>query len=446
MRIALDAMGGDFAPQATVEGAVMAARDLKLEVTLVGDKPTIENELRKHQTAGLALTIEHAAQAVTMEDSAIESVLGKPDSSLHVGYELLKRGEVGGFVSAGNSGAMLTTGIVVLGNLAGVDRPAIASLVPSAKGHALLIDAGANVETKAKNLVQFAAMGSVYWRHVRQVARPRVGILSNGEEASKGTDVTRAAAAMLREMPEINYVGYVEGRDINQGRADVVVTDGFTGNVTLKTMEGMARFLLGEIREILSDSTRGKLAYLLVRKRLDGLRRRLDPAEYGGAPLLGVDGVAIISHGSSNPLAIRSALRLAAQVNFNRDVRHEIIALLARIPTVAPVKAEGKGIRGIFTKMREMLHLRAREAEQAGKPEAPKVEIEHQGVERPVPGTEVRIELAPCINGSLNSAAAPHSADDGAQPDEGAEGNAGPREHSRGTGELAPHKDPPDNS
>jgi fatty acid synthesis protein len=211
-------------------------------------------------------------------------------------------------------------------------------------------------------------MGSVYWKHVRNVARPRVGILSNGEESSKGNDNTRAAAAMLEQMPaHIHYVGYVEGRDINRGKADVVVTDGFTGNVALKTMEGFSSFLLGSLRGVFGGSWRTRLAYLLVRKNLTAMRERLDPSEYGGAPLLGVSGVSIIAHGSSNPKAIRNAIRAAANEQLVHHVNAEILEILTKIQPVTPLKpAAGKGIRALFGKMRERLHRRDKEAE-AGK-------------------------------------------------------------------------------
>ncbi|HYA34153.1 MAG TPA: phosphate acyltransferase PlsX, partial [Candidatus Binataceae bacterium] len=290
MRIALDAMGGDLAPKAAVEGAVLAARDFNIEVVLVGVRETVEAELREHDTRDLKIRVEHAPEVVTMDDSPLESVLGKPHSSIHVGFDLVKRGDAHGFVSAGNSGAMMAAAMAILGNLPHIERPAIASLVPTTEGLALLIDAGANTEVKSENLVQFAVMGSVYGRRVRELARPRVGILSNGEEPSKGTDLTRAAAARLSEMSAyVNYIGYVEGRDINGGKVDVVVTDGFTGNVALKTMEGFASFMLGNLRELLSNKWRGRLAYLLLRKSLSKMRERLDPQEYGGAPLLGVN-------------------------------------------------------------------------------------------------------------------------------------------------------------
>src|SRR5271154_2150981 len=358
-------MGGDLAPKATVEGAVLAARDFGIEVVMVGDGEILAHELADHDAANLPIRIEHAPEVVLMDDAPLESVLSKPRSSIHVGLDLVKRGDAEAFVSAGNSGAVMTASMMILGNLANVDRPAIASLVPTSEGFSLLIDAGANTDVKPINLVQFAVMGSVYWRHVRNVSRPRVGILSNGEEASKGNENTRAAAAMLEQMQTyVHYIGYVEGRDINRAKADVVVTDGFTGNVALKTMEGFSSFLLGSLRGVFGGNWRTRLAYLLVRKNITAMRERLDPSEYGGAPLLGVSGVSIIAHGSSNPKANRRAIRAAAHEQLVHHVNAEILEILAKIQPVGPIKPPaGKGIRALFGKMRERLHRRDKEAE-----------------------------------------------------------------------------------
>ncbi len=359
MRIALDAMGGDLAPKAAVEGAVAAARDFAIEIVLVGLKDIVEAELAAHDTTGLAIRVEHAPEVVAMDDSPLESVLTKPHSSIHVGMDLVKRGDVHAFVSAGNSGAMMAAAMAILGNLPHVDRPAIASLIPATGSLTLLIDAGANTDVKAIHLMQFGVMGSVYWHRVHKGVNPRVGILSNGEEPSKGTDLTRAAAQALTQMaPHVNYIGYVEGRDINRAKADVVVTDGFTGNVALKTMEGFAAFMLGNLREIFSSGVMQRLSYLLVRKKLTAVRERLDPAEYGGAPLLGVNGVAIIAHGSSNARAIRNAIRAAANEALVRHVNSDIIEILAaHSPETMFAKPSGKGIRGLFVRMRDKLHL-----------------------------------------------------------------------------------------
>ncbi len=391
MIIALDAMGGDLAPKAAVEGAVLAARDFGAEIVLVGLREVVESELAAYNTAGLAIRVEHAPEIVTMDESPLESVLAKPHSSIHVGLDLLKHGDVHGFVSAGNSGAVMAAAMAILGNLPHVERPAIASLVPTAGGLTLLIDAGANTDVKPLHLAQFGVMGSVYTRRVRNIARPRVGILSNGEESSKGTDLTRGAAAILKQMNlYVNYIGYVEGRDINRGKADVVVTDGFTGNVALKTMEGFAAFLLGHLREVFSKGLRGRLAYLLIRKSLGAMREWLDPHEYGGAPLLGVNGIAIIAHGSSNARAIRNAIRAAANEALVRQVNADIVEVLGRTEAAASAKPAGKGIRRIFARMRERLH-RSREAEMQKIGEAvegPEIAGDHGEAAEPAPDQE----------------------------------------------------------
>jgi glycerol-3-phosphate acyltransferase PlsX len=363
-------MGGDLAPKAAVEGGVLAARDFGIEVILVGDREIVGRELAEHNVAGLKIHIEHAPEVVLMDDSPLESIINKPQSSLHAGFDLVKNQGAEAFVSAGNSGAMMAAAMVILGNLGPIERPAIASAVPTAQGHALLIDAGANTEVKPINLVQFAVMGTVYWRRVRNISRPRVGILSNGEEASKGTDLTRAAAATLSQMGSyVNYIGYVEGRDINRGKVDVIVTDGFTGNVALKTMEGFAAFMLGNLRELFGGSWPGRLAYFMVRKRMGAMRERLDPHETGGAPLLGVNGVAIIAHGSSNGRAIRNAVRAAADEALVNHVNVEIVEILNRSQPAAAAKPAGKGIRALFSRMRERLHRHPRESEALRVPE-----------------------------------------------------------------------------
>jgi glycerol-3-phosphate acyltransferase PlsX len=393
VRIALDAMGGDYAPQATVEGAVLAARELNLRVVLVGVRPILEKELAEHKCDGLDLTIEHAPEVVTMDDAPLEAVLSKPQSSLHACYQLLKRGEVDAVISAGNSGAMMTIGITLLGNLPGIDRPAIASIVPTIEGVTLLVDAGANTEAKPVNLAQFAVMGSAFMHRFRDLPAPKVAILANGEESSKGTDLTRTAAALLSQSrPYINYIGYVEGRDINLGKADVVVTDGFTGNIALKTMEGCARFVLAGLHDVYGTSMAGRLSYLLIRKRLRAVRERLEPREYGGAPLLGVAGRAIIAHGSSDARAIRNALRAAANESLGEALNRDINELLGKMSATVHSPTGGKGIRAIFGRMRERLHLRGKENEIKkgdGHPDstAPKSETQPAQTVRPRTGS-----------------------------------------------------------
>jgi glycerol-3-phosphate acyltransferase PlsX len=417
MKIALDAMGGDLAPRAVVEGAVLAARELGIEVVLVGDREIVAHELANLKGERLPITIEHASQVVEMDDSPLESVMTKPNSSINAGFELVRRGDAQAFVSAGNSGAMMAAAIMVLGTLPGVDRPAIASLIPSASGFTLLIDAGANTEVKPVNLVQFAVMGTVYTRRVRQIARPRVGILSNGEEDSKGTELTRAAASMLRQMSaDIDYVGYVEGRDINRGRVDVVVTDGFTGNVALKSLEGFSSFLLGNLRELFAGTVRGRIAYLFIGKFLSAMRNRLDPSEYGGAPLLGVSGVAVIAHGSSNPRAIRNAVRAAANEALINRVNAEIVELLSHGAAVAE-KPAGKGLRAILTRMRERLHLPHQHKEGDAPRHHKESETGRKGAAEAPPAAEPPPPAARGATGPLTAASPVPPAANGAAPE-----------------------------
>jgi hypothetical protein len=276
-------------------------------------------------------------------------------------------------------------------------------------------------------------MGSVYWRHVRNVSRPRVGILSNGEEASKGTEITRAAASMLGQMATyVHYVGYVEGRDINRAKVDIVVTDGFNGNVALKTMEGFASFMLGNLREMFGASTRTRLAYLLMRKNLNAMRERLDPSEYGGAPLLGVSGVSIIAHGSSNPRAIRNAIRAAANEQLVHRVNPEILEILGKIQPDVPIKPQGKGFRALFSKMRERLHRRDREAEAIR--EAQPGADAHQAVgnREPAPeqGTEHSADELKIEHAKYESTHSSSHSDTGASPQNGVA--TGDKKHTSG--------------
>jgi glycerol-3-phosphate acyltransferase PlsX len=332
-RVAVDAMGGDHAPEAVIEGAVAAARELGIPVTLVGDRERIERELAKHRASEVPITVRHASQTVEMDDSPVTAIRRKKDSSIRVALDLVKSGEADSFVSAGNSGAVMACAVLVLGNLPGVDRPAIALEIPSKRRHVILLDAGANVDATPLNLVQNAVMGDVFARSVRGMLSPRVGLISNGEEPSKGTDTTRVADRALQQMP-LNYVGYIEGRDLNAGNVDVAVTDGFTGNVILKSLEGLGSFFQYLLRQMFERNLRTKLAYLLLKKELEKVRQTLDYEAVGGAPLLGVNGVTIIAHGSSSPKAIKNAIRVAAEAA-QRDLNGQISGGLRAIPEVA---------------------------------------------------------------------------------------------------------------
>ncbi len=310
MRIAVDAMGGDHAPGAVVEGAVRAASELGVHVILVGDREILHDQLRRHPVKGLPLSIKHATEVVGMHESPSVALRRKKDSSIRVAFELVRTGEARGAVSAGNSGAAMAVAMLVLRKLPGVDRPAIATTLPSTAGHTVVLDVGANVECKPLHLVQFAIMGEVFCRYVLGVESPRVGVLSNGEEETKGTEVTREAHQALKHA-NLNYLGYVEGRDIFNGSADVVVCDGFTGNAVLKASEGLAQMVGGLLREELTAGPVRRLGAWLARGAFREFRRRVDHGEVGGAPLLGVNGVGIVAHGSSDARAIRNAIGVA---------------------------------------------------------------------------------------------------------------------------------------
>lgn len=310
VRVAVDAMGGDLAPDAVVMGAKAAYREKLAEVVLVGD----EGRVRPLLAGGPAMEIVHAVTSVEMDESPSTVLRRKKDSSINIAYQLLKEGKVEAVVSAGNSGAIMAFGIFTLGRVPGVDRPAITTMNPSVNGgiSSILLDAGGNVDCKPSHLVQFAILGNVFARCALGIEAPRVGLLSNGEEESKGNELTRDANALLKMMA-LNYIGYVEGTDLYNGRCDVVVADGFVGNVVLKTSEGVAEVIGSFLRDRIRSSFRRKLGYLLVADVFRELARSVDYAEYGGAPLLGVDGVSIICHGKSNETAIKNAVRLAAE-------------------------------------------------------------------------------------------------------------------------------------
>ena len=311
MKIAVDAMGGDFAPQNIVEGAYLAAREYGVPVVLVGDQEIVRKEIARHPGAdSLPLTVVHASEAVGMDESPLTPIRKKKDSSIKVAYDLVKKGEAAALFSAGNSGAVLATAVFVLEKLKGVDRPAIGTIFPTLKGWTLLLDAGANVDCKSFHLVQFAIMGEAYAKYVLKIKKPAVGLLSNGEEESKGNELIRETNAALRKT-SIGYAGPVEGRDIFNGRVDVVVCDGFVGNAALKICEGLAEAIGSMIKEEVRGSFMAKLAYLLARGAVNGIKKKLDYSEYGGAPLLGVDGVVIIGHGRSSAKAVKNAIRLA---------------------------------------------------------------------------------------------------------------------------------------
>jgi glycerol-3-phosphate acyltransferase PlsX len=322
IRVALDAMGGDRGPEVTVEGAVAAARELGSTVILIGDEHVLQQHLSRHDTRGLALHVQHASEAVEMGESPMTALRKKKDSSIRVGLELVKRGNAEAFVSAGNTGAVMATALVVLGSLPGVERPAIAVVVPTLTHQAVLLDVGANVDCKARHLVQFAIMGNVYARDILGEAKPRVGLLSIGEEEIKGNELTREAFKALEDETSLNFIGNVEGRDVFSGAADVIVCDGFTGNVALKISEGLVDTIFHLLREELKKDLRGRAGSLLLVPTFRRFKRRIDSSEFGGAPLLGVNGVCMISHGRSTGKAIRNAIRAAEGCVNNAVIAH----------------------------------------------------------------------------------------------------------------------------
>jgi phosphate acyltransferase len=337
--IAVDAMGSDKAPRPEVDGALQAARHYGVRVLLVGREPLIRAELGRHSGVdALPLEIVHASEVIEMNEKAAQAVRAKRDSSLRVGLRLVRERRAGGFVTAGNTGAAMATAKMVLGALPGVDRPSLAAVFPTALGTAaILLDVGANVDCKPDNLAQFAVMGEVYCRQILGIRRPRVGLLSIGEEETKGNELTREAFQLLKHLP-LNFVGNVEGRDLYSGTVDVIVADGFVGNVALKTSEGVANLVRYVLKESLRTTITRQVGYLLSRSAFADFKKRLDYSEYGGAPLLGVKGACIITHGSSNANAIKNAIRVAAEFA-QRDINAAIEKELATIPVYEAVSA-----------------------------------------------------------------------------------------------------------
>jgi glycerol-3-phosphate acyltransferase PlsX len=338
--VAVDAMGGDHAPAAIVQGAINAARKGRA-VVLVGPEARVRDELRRlGASSDLPIEIRNATEVVEMHDHPGQAMRRKKDNSIRVCFELVESGQACAMVSAGNSGAVMAGAIFVLGRPAGVERPAIITPLPALKGSPIMLDMGAVVDAKAIHVVQFALMGETYARRVYGIARPRVAILSNGEEDSKGTELTRTAAAALRRS-SIEFVGYCEGRDLLTGDFDVIATDGFTGNVALKTMEGTAKVMGEYLKRALHSSLRAKLGGLLSRPALETMKQRMDWREVGGAPLVGVNGVGVISHGRSDALAIENAVRRAgdaARTHFTDEIAQAVApseALLAQV-TASP--------------------------------------------------------------------------------------------------------------
>jgi len=343
MKIAVDAMGGDFAPQLIVEGAVLAAKKYGVKVVLVGDEDQVSKELSRYPTSKLPIYIHHAPFVVAMHDSPSTVIRRMKDTSIKVALDLASEGQVNGVVSAGNSGAAMGLAMYILKKLEGVERPAIATIHPTTKDNTVLIDSGGNVDCKPFHLVQFAMMGDAYAKYILGKEEPRIGVLSNGEEEGKGNELTREVHDILSET-DLNYVGYVEGRDLNSGEVDVIVCDGFVGNVALKTSEGLWETIHAILKWEAQDNVRAKAAYFLMRRAIRRLEKRLDYDEYGGAPLIGINGNCVICHGSSNAKAIMNAILLALNVAKNKLNEHVIQELkekedLFRLGQKRPEKA-----------------------------------------------------------------------------------------------------------
>ena len=333
MKIVLDAMGGDHGPTVTVPGALDAAREFHVPLILVGRAAEVQAELAKHDTDGLSIEVVDAAQEVTMEDKPGDIVRSKPQSSLHVGMRLVKDGQADAFVTMGNTGAALAVALFELGRIKGdgaqrIHRPALATMFPTKDKPCLLMDIGANTDWKPVYLQQFAVMGDIYARNMMGLASPRVGLVSIGEEEGKGNIPVKEAYDLIKATPGLNFIGNLEGKDIPAGLADVVVTDGFTGNVIIKLSEGVASLIVQELRVALTSTLRSKLGALLARPAFRTLGKKLDYAEYGGAVLLGLNHICIIGHGRSNARAVRSAIKVASEA-VAADVTGQIRAGLA---------------------------------------------------------------------------------------------------------------------
>lgn len=313
MKIALDAMGGDYAPEVTVAGALDAVSEFGIEVILVGNEEVLRGVLKAKNGLPKGISIVHASETVEMNEKTSTALRKKKDSSIRKAVELVKQRQAEAVVSAGHSGVMMATSLFVLGKLPNVDRPAIATIMPSLTGSFLLIDAGANVDCSPMNLLQFAYMGDAYYKALFNHPNPRVAILSIGEEDSKGNELTRDAFKFMKRA-KLNFIGNIEGKDIFQGSAEVIVCDGFIGNVTLKVSEGCAEMILKMLKMEIASLKTGKLGYLLIKPAMRNFKKRTDYSEYGGAPLLGINGISIVSHGRSTAKAIKNALWVAAEM------------------------------------------------------------------------------------------------------------------------------------
>jgi glycerol-3-phosphate acyltransferase PlsX len=348
MRIALDAMGGDHAPQVVIDGAVMAARAWPdIEIILVGKKDAIEAELKKHNADGLKLSIVHASEVVEMDEHTM-AVKEKKDASMNVAARLVRQGKADAFTTAGNTAAGLAAALFNIGRIKGIDRPALGTLYPAAPNKCFILDIGANTDLQPENLLQFAVMGKVYAEDVLGVANPRLGIISNGEEEDKGSILTREAQKLLKAQPGFNYIGCVEGKDVSRDMADVIVSDGFVGNVMIKLTEGIVSYIIRELRRQFTGGPLNKVAivllipglilmlpaFVLLSPTARYVYKRIDWKEYGGAPMLGINGVVVIGHGRSDAKAIKNMIRVAKE-SVEKDIVSKISKGLAETQATA---------------------------------------------------------------------------------------------------------------
>ena len=343
--IALDAMGGDSCPKPEVEGAISAARELGVRVLLVGQEDFVLPELNKHKGwRDLPIELVPASERITMDDSAAKAARSKRHSSMHVAARLVQSGSAQGWVSAGNTGATMAIAKMVQGKVPGIDRPALSGILPTRIAHqpCVVLDVGANVDCTPDMLAQFAIMREAYSRLVLRCERPRVGLLSIGEEEHKGNELTHATTPLLKALP-LNFIGNVEGRDIYSGTVDVIVCDGFTGNVALKTSEGLADMIKILLRESIEMSAVRKVGALLTKPAFAELKKRTDYSEYGGVPLLGLKGVCIICHGRSDANAIKNAIRVAVEFS-ERNLNHEIEQNIRALKVAEAAMADSRPI------------------------------------------------------------------------------------------------------
>jgi glycerol-3-phosphate acyltransferase PlsX len=328
MKIIVDAMGGDYAPEVVIEGAVAAVGECGVEVGLVGDEPTINSLLKKHKYIGSGISVHHAPEAIGMSESAATSVRKKRNSSIVLGVGLVKGGAGEAFFSAGNTGAVVCAATLGLGLLPEIERPGIAIVTPTLKDISVIIDVGANIDPKPKQLMQYGIMADAYCRYILNKANPTIGLLNIGEEESKGTGFAKEAYELLQGSG-LNFVGNVEGKDLFSGKTDVIVCDGFVGNVALKVSESLAETLNEFLKRHLLSNPLGRLGVLLLKRSLSGFKKKTDYSEYGGAPLLGINGVVIIGHGRSNSKAIKNAIRVAKE-EVERGVNEKILEALSK--------------------------------------------------------------------------------------------------------------------